>query len=170
MYKLNYAPTTLGVQNWREIKSGGTPTKKVEYRWSRHMTTHVFFDLSLYIHGLPATLTNPKLQDQRLLRRGVLPLGKLLSPFTTAVNSLLTPGNSPSNSCHGLLCDSIQLCSNGVSTDINYAIWRQRLSQKLDDTIAHRQRYEHTVLRFMATGFNTTIPKFYEQYQIEKRR
>ena len=32
MYNLNYAPTTLGVQSRREIKSEGTRTKKVEYR------------------------------------------------------------------------------------------------------------------------------------------
>jgi hypothetical protein len=32
MYNLNYTPTTLGVQSWREIISGGTRTKKVEYR------------------------------------------------------------------------------------------------------------------------------------------
>jgi hypothetical protein len=31
MYNLNYAPTTLGVQSQREIISGGTRTKKVEY-------------------------------------------------------------------------------------------------------------------------------------------
>jgi hypothetical protein len=28
MYNLNYAPTTLGVQSWREIISGGTRTEK----------------------------------------------------------------------------------------------------------------------------------------------
>jgi hypothetical protein len=31
VYNLNYAPTTLGVQSWREITCGGTWTKKVEY-------------------------------------------------------------------------------------------------------------------------------------------
>jgi hypothetical protein len=31
MYNLHYVPTTLGVQSWREIISGGTRTKKVEY-------------------------------------------------------------------------------------------------------------------------------------------
>jgi hypothetical protein len=31
MYNLNYAPTILGVQSWREIISGGTRTKSVEY-------------------------------------------------------------------------------------------------------------------------------------------
>jgi hypothetical protein len=36
MYNLSYTPTTLGVQSWREIISGGTRTKKVEYHWSRH--------------------------------------------------------------------------------------------------------------------------------------
>ena len=35
MYKLNYAPTTLGVQSRREIISGGTRTKKVEYHCTR---------------------------------------------------------------------------------------------------------------------------------------
>jgi hypothetical protein len=35
VYNLNYAPTTLGVQSWREIICGGTRTKKVEYYWSR---------------------------------------------------------------------------------------------------------------------------------------
>jgi hypothetical protein len=34
MYNLNYTPTTLGVQTWTEIISGGTRTKKVEYHWS----------------------------------------------------------------------------------------------------------------------------------------
>jgi hypothetical protein len=31
MYNLNYTPKTLGLQSWREIISGGTRTKKVEY-------------------------------------------------------------------------------------------------------------------------------------------
>jgi hypothetical protein len=31
MYNLNYTPTTLGVHSWREIISGGTLPKKVEY-------------------------------------------------------------------------------------------------------------------------------------------
>jgi hypothetical protein len=35
MYNLNYTPTNLGVQSWREIISEGTWTKKVEYHWSR---------------------------------------------------------------------------------------------------------------------------------------
>jgi hypothetical protein len=35
MYNFNYIPTTLGVQSWREIISGGTRTKKVEYHWIR---------------------------------------------------------------------------------------------------------------------------------------
>jgi hypothetical protein len=35
MYNLNYTPTTLVVQSWREIISGGTRTKRVEYLWSR---------------------------------------------------------------------------------------------------------------------------------------
>jgi hypothetical protein len=35
MYNLNYAPTNLGVQSWREIKCDGTRTKKFEYHWSR---------------------------------------------------------------------------------------------------------------------------------------
>jgi hypothetical protein len=35
MYNLHYVPTTLGVQSWREIISGGTRTKKVEYHWDR---------------------------------------------------------------------------------------------------------------------------------------
>jgi hypothetical protein len=34
MYNLNYAPTTLGVQSRREIISGGTRTKNVEYHCS----------------------------------------------------------------------------------------------------------------------------------------
>jgi hypothetical protein len=34
MYNFNYTPTTLGVQSWREIISGGTQTKKVEYHCS----------------------------------------------------------------------------------------------------------------------------------------
>jgi hypothetical protein len=43
MYNLNYAPTTLGVQIWREIICGGTRTKKVEYRWVR--TIGEFFNI-----------------------------------------------------------------------------------------------------------------------------
>jgi hypothetical protein len=35
MYNLNYAPTTLGVQSWREIISGSMRTKKVEYHCSK---------------------------------------------------------------------------------------------------------------------------------------
>jgi hypothetical protein len=35
MYNLNYTSATLGVQSWREIISGGTRTKKVEYHCSR---------------------------------------------------------------------------------------------------------------------------------------
>jgi hypothetical protein len=35
LYNLHYVPTTLGVQSWREIISGGTQTKKVEYHWPR---------------------------------------------------------------------------------------------------------------------------------------
>jgi hypothetical protein len=42
MYNLNYAPTTLGVQSWREIICGGTRTKKVEYRWSRPPILNIF--------------------------------------------------------------------------------------------------------------------------------
>jgi hypothetical protein len=34
-YNLNYTPTILGVQSWRQIISGGMGTKKVEYHWSR---------------------------------------------------------------------------------------------------------------------------------------
>jgi hypothetical protein len=34
MYNLNYTPTNLGVQSWREIISGGMRTKKVEYHCS----------------------------------------------------------------------------------------------------------------------------------------
>jgi hypothetical protein len=34
MYNLDYTPTTLGVQSWREIISGGTRTKKVKYHWA----------------------------------------------------------------------------------------------------------------------------------------
>jgi hypothetical protein len=34
MYNLNYTPTTFGVQSRREIISGGTGTKKVEYHCS----------------------------------------------------------------------------------------------------------------------------------------
>jgi hypothetical protein len=37
MYNLNYAPTTLGVQSRREIISGGTRTKQVEYRCDRRI-------------------------------------------------------------------------------------------------------------------------------------
>jgi hypothetical protein len=35
MYNLHYVPTTLGVQSWREIISGGTRTKEVECHWTR---------------------------------------------------------------------------------------------------------------------------------------
>jgi hypothetical protein len=34
MYNLHDVPTTLVVQSWIEIISGGTRTKKVEYHWS----------------------------------------------------------------------------------------------------------------------------------------
>jgi hypothetical protein len=33
MYNLHYVSTTLGVQSWKEIISGGTRTKNVEYHW-----------------------------------------------------------------------------------------------------------------------------------------
>jgi hypothetical protein len=36
----NYTPTTLGVQSWREIISGGTRTKKVEYHWFRALISN----------------------------------------------------------------------------------------------------------------------------------
>jgi hypothetical protein len=45
MYNLNYAPTTLRVQSWREIISAGTQTKKVEYHCSR------VFQIELYHMG-----------------------------------------------------------------------------------------------------------------------
>jgi hypothetical protein len=39
MYNLNYTPTSLEVQCWREIVSGGTRSKKkVEYRWCKAHT------------------------------------------------------------------------------------------------------------------------------------
>jgi hypothetical protein len=34
MHNLNYTPTPLGIQSWREITSGDIWTKQVEYRWS----------------------------------------------------------------------------------------------------------------------------------------
>jgi hypothetical protein len=34
-YNLNYTPSTLKVQSWREITSGDTRTEKVVYRWYR---------------------------------------------------------------------------------------------------------------------------------------
>jgi hypothetical protein len=37
MYNLNYAPTTLRVQSWREIICGGTRTKKFEYHCLREI-------------------------------------------------------------------------------------------------------------------------------------
>jgi hypothetical protein len=43
MYNLNYAPITSGVQSWREIISGGTRTKKVEYHCIK-----VFWDVRPY--------------------------------------------------------------------------------------------------------------------------
>jgi hypothetical protein len=36
MYNLNYTPTTLGVQSWREIISGGTRTKKLNTTGLKH--------------------------------------------------------------------------------------------------------------------------------------
>jgi hypothetical protein len=48
MYNLHYVPTTLGVQSRREIISGGTRTKKVEYHCFR-----VLLSVSAYI-ALPA--------------------------------------------------------------------------------------------------------------------
>jgi hypothetical protein len=47
MYNLHYVPTTLGVQSWREIISGGTGTKKVEYRCSRPFAVQKRFSSSL---------------------------------------------------------------------------------------------------------------------------
>jgi hypothetical protein len=35
MYNLYHAPTTLGVQSWKDNISGGRRTNKVEYHWSR---------------------------------------------------------------------------------------------------------------------------------------
>jgi hypothetical protein len=35
VYNLNYTPTALGVQSWREITSGGTRPKEVEYHYCR---------------------------------------------------------------------------------------------------------------------------------------
>jgi hypothetical protein len=40
MYNLKYTPTTLGVQSWREIISGGTLTKRVEYHCSSEPWYH----------------------------------------------------------------------------------------------------------------------------------
>jgi hypothetical protein len=37
VYNLNYTPTTLWVESWRDITSGGTRTKKVEYHCSRQL-------------------------------------------------------------------------------------------------------------------------------------
>jgi hypothetical protein len=39
MCNLNYAPTTLGLRSRREIISGATRTKKVEYHMSRGALT-----------------------------------------------------------------------------------------------------------------------------------
>jgi hypothetical protein len=39
MYKLNYSPTNLGVQSWREIICAGTQTKKVEYQWLKPLAS-----------------------------------------------------------------------------------------------------------------------------------
>jgi hypothetical protein len=47
MYKLNYTPTTLGVQSRKEIISGGTQTKKVEYRCYRGHTSITVLPLLL---------------------------------------------------------------------------------------------------------------------------
>jgi hypothetical protein len=41
MYNLHYVPTTLGVQSWREIISGGMRTKKVEYHSYRSLWAFV---------------------------------------------------------------------------------------------------------------------------------
>jgi hypothetical protein len=42
MYNLNYIPTNLGVKNWKEIISGGTWTKKVEYHCTRRQLIFMF--------------------------------------------------------------------------------------------------------------------------------
>jgi hypothetical protein len=62
MYNLNYAPTTMGVQSWRENISGGTRTKKVEYHCSRkleqtissvHRTVAIllYINMAAIVHG-----------------------------------------------------------------------------------------------------------------------
>jgi hypothetical protein len=55
MYNLHYVPTTLGVQSWREIISGGTWTKTVEYHWSKASKLIIMclcrVWISLYSHG-----------------------------------------------------------------------------------------------------------------------
>jgi hypothetical protein len=43
MYDLNYTPTTLGVQSWREIISGGMRTNKVEYHCSRLLKSGITY-------------------------------------------------------------------------------------------------------------------------------
>jgi hypothetical protein len=46
MYNLNYTPTILGVQIWRDIISGGTRTNKVDYHWSsRSVYSYVDSDI-----------------------------------------------------------------------------------------------------------------------------
>jgi hypothetical protein len=52
MYNLNYAPTPLRVQSRREIKSGGTRTKKVEYHWFGTPWPKPFCMLDLNTKGL----------------------------------------------------------------------------------------------------------------------
>jgi hypothetical protein len=51
VYNLNYTPT-LGVQSWREIRSGGTRTKGVEYRCPSWLRRH----FQLVLHSILSQL------------------------------------------------------------------------------------------------------------------
>jgi hypothetical protein len=53
VYNLNYTPTTLGVQSWREIVSGVTWTKRLnttDLGFSASLTIHVFVFVSCFLY------------------------------------------------------------------------------------------------------------------------
>ena len=55
MYNLNYAPSTLGVQSWRENICGGTRTQRVEYQCPRRVqssATALCAPAQLHVHDL----------------------------------------------------------------------------------------------------------------------
>jgi hypothetical protein len=70
MYKLNYTPTTLGVQSRKEIISGGTQTKEVEYHWSRRSKILFRYENCHYVIASKPVLgpTQPPIQCLLVVR------------------------------------------------------------------------------------------------------